>query len=128
MEKLIQQYNALDGQIVSREKINQLATDIFDAIYLNETIFGPLHTKLANLLIDNPDDTHFKINLSEKIEVPTGLGAPRHKGTAKEALTDCGRLKPGYKYVKGGKIEKVANKKEKSTVKIDFKLLQMILM
>lgn len=39
------------------------------------------------------------------------LAAPRHKGIAKEALTECGRLKPGYKYVKGGKIEKIPKNK-----------------
>ncbi len=40
------------------------------------------------------------------------LAAPRHKGIAKEALTECGRLKTGYKYVKGGEIEKIEKKKK----------------
>ena len=38
------------------------------------------------------------------------LAAPWHTGTAKTALSDCGRLKKGYMYTKGGKIEKVEKK------------------
>jgi antirestriction protein ArdC len=42
-----------------------------------------------------------------------GLNAPRHEGIAKEALSECGRLLPGYKYNKGGKIVKVETGKKK---------------
>jgi len=42
-----------------------------------------------------------------------GLNAPRHEGIAKEALSECSRLLPGYKYNKGGKIVKVETGKKK---------------
>ncbi|MFC4219005.1 ArdC family protein [Flagellimonas marina] len=41
----------------------------------------------------------------------TGLGAPRHGGLAKEALTSCGRLKKGYMFEKGGKIVRAPEKR-----------------
>lgn len=43
-------------------------------------------------------------------QLKMALAAPWHDGAAKEALSSCGRLKKGYKYVKGGKIEKVEKK------------------
>lgn len=49
--------------------------------------------------------------LSKPEQLKMALNAPRHKGLAKTALTECGRLKPGYKYEKGGKIKKVTPKK-----------------
>jgi len=46
-----------------------------------------------------------------------GLNAPRHNGAAKNALSECGRLKKGFKYEKGGKIVKVKKQpKKKSSV------------
>ena len=50
----------------------------------------------------------------DKNQLELGLAAPRHKGIAKKALSDCGRLKKGYKYAKGGEIVKVAEKKKAS--------------
>jgi|GEM_PF-1765223 len=46
-----------------------------------------------------------------------GLNAPHHKGAAKNALSECGRLKKGFRYEKGGKIVKVKkqSKKKKPT-------------
>lgn len=49
-----------------------------------------------------------------------GLGAPRHNGIARDALTECGRLKPGFKYEKGGKIVKI-EKKENPKKKVSAK-------
>lgn len=50
--------------------------------------------------------------LKEIYSAEKGLNAPRHSGKAKEALTECGRLKPGYKYIKGGEIVKVGKTKQ----------------
>lgn len=44
-------------------------------------------------------------------QLKMALAAPWHSGAAKEALSDCGRLKKGYKYTKGGQIVKVEKKK-----------------
>jgi len=44
-------------------------------------------------------------------QLKMALAAPWHDGVAKEALSSCGRLKKGYMYAKGGKIEKVEKKK-----------------
>ena len=46
----------------------------------------------------------------EKATMPKALAASQHEGLAKDALSECGRLKPGYRYVKGGKIVKASSK------------------
>lgn len=42
----------------------------------------------------------------------------------KDALDDCGRLKPGYRYLKGGQVEKVEKKEAKKTASVKKKNLQ----
>lgn len=44
-----------------------------------------------------------------------GLNAPWHEGMAKEALSDCGRLLPGYKYQDGNIVKVETSKKKKPT-------------
>lgn len=51
------------------------------------------------------------------IDTVAGLNAPRHKGAKKAALTECGRLKPGYKYLKGGQIIKLKQTPERTPKK-----------
>lgn len=46
-----------------------------------------------------------------------GLTGPQHTGVAKKALNNCGRLKPGYKFSKGGKIEKTNSNKKSDPLK-----------
>ena len=122
--KSVKAYNALNGKTVKREKLI--------AILKQATTEG--QQKIVNKLtqvLDTHSNKVFTVTISQKITAQSGLGAPRHKGMAKEALDECGRLKPGYKYVKGGKIEKVEKKrnpkkKETKTLKYDFENDQMV--
>lgn len=68
MQHLINTYNNLDGKTVAREDLKKLTDQVFDAIFYDESTFGPLHTKLVSLLLDNPDHTHFKLTIANKIE------------------------------------------------------------
>lgn len=117
MQDLINQYNALDGQTVTRAYLVELfekmdSLNVFDNELVNNDInffikkqFSEATEKLENLLYNNHHE-QFKLTIANKIDLPIGLGAPRHEGIAKEALDNCSRLKPGYKFTKGGGIEK----------------------
>lgn len=127
MPTIVEKYNALDGRTVTRddlEKIwHQAEKEGQDLIV----------DKIANLLLMHEDES-FIISIKTPI---SGLMAPRHSGIGKQALTECGRLKKGYKY-QDGKIVKVAKKatkkkaakkattkpRKKSTVKQNVDLLE----
>ncbi len=123
----VQKFNSLNGKTVSRKELLELSTQAFDEQQFE--VFNRLNT----LLTKYPDADEFILKLSKKATFdkkahggpkpkkskPTKkksnakLSAPRHTGLAKEALTECGRLRPGYRYVKGGKLEKVLKPKNK---------------
>jgi|GEM_PF-4428096 len=116
---VVKEFNALDGKTVSRDRLKALRK-----LAVNQ-LQQQVVKKIDKILFANPKSffgligaDNFNIQLATKLKwVPTGtaLGAPRHSGIAKEALTDCGRLKPGYVYVKGGNIKKVEKKKKVSS-------------
>jgi len=97
-------YNGLSGAVMTREDVKDLAIKAE-----NEGCPG-ITEKLVDVLLSNNETETFDITVNEQIGTP-GLNAPRHTGIAREALDDCGRLKPGYIYEKGGKISKVVKKK-----------------
>lgn len=102
----VEQFNALDGKTVSRATLEELAALGKDQGQMQ------VYEKLTSVL-NSHDDKSFKINITQPI---SGLNAPRHSGTAKVALDDCGRLKKGYKY-KAGKIVKIATRKKSKPVR-----------
>ena len=111
--KLIEKYNNLDDKTVTRKELTDYYLSLFD--YLPESeIITIIRSKIDKLLDSDTTSKSFKITISEKYnkETAKGLNAPRHKGNAKTALTECGRLKKGYKYVKGGKIVKLPRNKK----------------
>lgn len=119
MTNLIKQYNALDGQNVTRKELSKLCDKLFNTIgesAEHEALFGEPHTKLSNLLNKFSDVNVFAITLSKKIS-ENGLNGSWHTGIKKEALDNCNRLKKGYKYDKGGKIVKVSKTKAKPKTK-----------
>lgn len=106
MTAAVEKFNALNGRTVDREELEKLAKLGKDQGQMQ------VYEKLISVLNSN-DDKSFKINITKPI---TGLNAPRHSGTAKVALDDCGRLKKGYKY-KAGKIVKIVTRKKSKTVR-----------
>jgi len=140
INKLIKKYNALEGKEVSRDDLSKLSTLAFDAISYNEKIAGEIHTKL-NKILDKYDKDKFVVKSLKKYSLQkttpvnpskqgknekdlpgktrskktreSGLKAPRHNGAAKNALSECGRLKKGFRYEKGGKIVKVKKQSKK---------------
>lgn len=140
INQLIKKYNALKGKEVSRDNLSKLSTLAFDAIAYDEKIAGEIHSKLNKILnkydkdkfvvktlkkysLQKTPSVNVSIQKEKKKTLPgkiaknkkheLGLKAPRHNGAAKNALSECGRLKKGYKYVKGGKIVKVKKTKKK---------------
>jgi len=112
----------------------------FDAIFYNQKIAGEIHSKLVKIL-EKYDSDKFEIktlkkyslqkslpvkaskqrkikkklpgNLTKNKKQDSGLKAPRHNGAVKKALSECGRLKKGFKYEKGGKVVKVKQQPKK---------------
>lgn len=66
--------------------------------------------RLSKVLRNNPDAKTFNMTIAKY--PATGLNGAQHSGDYKEALDDCGRLRPGYRFM-GGKVVKVLTKKEK---------------
>ena len=103
----------------SVQKFNKLHNGTWSRIYLKKIITQAEKEKevevlrrLNALLDSNPDAVEFILTIDTPVKpykMPS-LGAARHTGLAKEGLSDCGRLKPGFKYEKGGKIVKVEKK------------------
>tara|TARA_R110002051_G_scaffold257868_1_gene316869 strand:+ start:5007 stop:8618 length:3612 start_codon:yes stop_codon:yes gene_type:complete len=138
MKNSVQQFNALDGKTVSREelwalaalaekenqgevygKITNLLNDYSDKSFVIELTSKAKWVPQKGLGCPGTDCgcnglgcPGENCSCGNKGQQPAnGLGAARHSGLAKEALTDCGRLRPGYVYRKGGVIEKVEKKK-----------------
>jgi len=140
INQLIKKYNALEGEEVSRDALNKLSTLAFDAIAYDEKIAGEIHSKL-NKILDKYDKDKFEVKSLKKYSLQktasvntskqkekkkflpgnsaknkkqeSGLKAPRHNGAAKNALSECGRLKKGFRYEKGGKIVKIKKQTKK---------------
>lgn len=57
--------------------------------------------RLSRILNAYPTEQRFVINIKDYPATPTALAGAHHTGDYREALDDCGRLKKGYKFVKG---------------------------
>ncbi|MBE7693282.1 ArdC family protein [Tenacibaculum finnmarkense] len=99
-----QQFKNLNGSTVSR---SQLEAIIENAKKANDT---EIIYRLSGILLANKGVNRFNVSLRQ---YPTALAGSRHKGAYKEALTECGRLRKGWKFSKGG-VFKVATLDKKT--------------
>ncbi|MFJ1431363.1 hypothetical protein ACILE2_11275, partial [Capnocytophaga canimorsus] len=101
----IQLFNELNGKEVSRNYLEEI---LQQAKTENQT---DVIYRVSKILNDYPNTKHFDINI---VQYPQGLAGAMHTGDYREALDDCGRLRKGWKFVKGNvvKVEK-KEKKEK---------------
>lgn len=97
----IELFNDLDTKTVTRTELLQIAHKA------EGDHNGYVLDKIINILLANPTDQKFEIEISKKATI--GLnGTYKSKnriGIAKIALDSCGRLKKGFKFLKGGIIE-----------------------
>lgn len=101
----LEAFNALDNREVSRKEVEQVLTQ---AKAENNTA---IIYRLSRVLNDSPEATHFEITITH-YDSPTGLSGVQHTGDYREALDDCGRLRKGWKFVKGN-VVKVEEKPKK---------------
>ena len=109
----LEQFNALNGTKAYRkdlENILQKAKDENNA---------SLVYRISKTLNAFPDVNSFEIEIISYPEAPQGLSGAQHSGNYKEALDDCGRLRKGWKFVKGNvvKIQKKEKPKKESKPK-----------
>lgn len=102
---VLEKFRELNGKTISRKQIENL---IVDAKNENET---EVVYRLSKILLNNPDTQNFDITLNQ---YATSLNAPRHKDLYKEVLTECGRLRKGWRFERGSVIKvPILNKKTK---------------
>ena len=101
----LEAFNALDNREVSRKEVEQVLTQ---AKAENNTA---IIYRLSRVLNDSPEATHFEITITH-YDSPAGLSGVQHTGDYREALDDCGRLRKGWKFVKGN-VVKVEEKPKK---------------
>ena len=113
----LEAFNALDNREVSRKEVEQVLTQ---AKAENNTA---IIYRLSRVLNDSPEATHFEITITH-YDSSVGLSGVQHTGDYREALDDCGRLKKGWKFVKGNvvKVEKKEKPKKGKTPKNILKL------
>lgn len=100
----LESFNALDNREVSRKEVEQVLTQ---AKAENNTA---IIYRLSRVLNDSPEATHFEITITH-YDSSVGLSGVQHTGDYREALDDCGRLRKGWKFVKGNVVK--VEKKEK---------------
>ncbi|WP_298827168.1 hypothetical protein [uncultured Capnocytophaga sp.] len=113
----LEAFNALNNREVSRKEVEQVLTQ---AKAENNTA---IIYRLSQALNNSPEATHFEITITQ-YDSAAGLSGVQHTGDYHEALDDCGRLRRGWKFVKGNvvKVEEKPKKeakpkKEKATQK-----------
>ena len=113
----LESFNALDNREVSRKEVEQV---LAQAKADNNTA---IIYRLSRVLNDSPEATHFEITITH-YDSSVGLSGVQHTGDYREALDDCGRLKKGWKFVKGNvvKVEKKEKSKKGKTPKNILKL------
>ena len=113
----LESFNALDNREVSRKEVEQV---LAQAKAENNTA---IIYRLSRVLNDSPEATHFEITITH-YDSPVGLSGVQHTGDYREALDDCGRLRKGWKFVKGNviKVEKKEKPKKGKTPKNILKL------
>ncbi len=89
---ITQEFLALDGKEIKRTKLTQLIEKAKQANH-TEVVY-----RLSKIVLENPEDTTFEIAITK---YPTALAAPHHRGAYKEALTKTGKLRKGWRFVKG---------------------------
>jgi len=111
----LEQFNALNGTKAYRkdlENILQKAKDENNA---------SLVYRISKTLNAFPDVNRFEIEIISYPEAPQGLSGAQHSGNYKEALDDCGRLRKGWKFVKGNVVKIEAKPKKESKPKKETK-------
>ena len=111
----LESFNALDNREVSRKEVEQVLTQ---AKAENNTA---IIYRLSRVLNDSPEATHFEITITH-YDSPVGLSGVQHTGDYREALDDCGRLRKGWKFVKGNVIKVEEKPKKGKTPKNILKL------
>ena len=107
----LEQFNALNGTKAYRkdlENILQKAKDENNA---------SLVYRISKTLNAFPDVNRFEIEIISYPEAPQGLSGAQHSGNYKEALDDCGRLRKGWKFVKGNVVKIEAKPKKEAQPK-----------
>ena len=111
----LEAFNALDNREVSRKEVEQVLTQ---AKAENNTA---IIYRLSRVLNDSPEATHFEITITH-YDSPAGLSGVQHTGDYREALDDCGRLRKGWKFVKGNVVKVEEKPKKGKTPKNILKL------
>ena len=101
----LEAFNYLNNREVSRKEVEQVLTQ---AKAENNTA---IIYRLSQALNNSPEATHFEITITQ-YDSSAGLSGVQHTGDYREALDDCGRLRKGWKFVKGNVI-KVEEKPKK---------------
>lgn len=101
-------FYALNGAVITRKGIQRII-DLAKKENETEIIY-----RLSKVLNEQPNGKKFKIVL-EQYPAP-GLNAARHSGIYKDALDNCGRLKPGFQF-KDGSILKIVKKRRPAVKK-----------
>ena len=101
----LEAFNALNNREVSRQEVEQVLTQ---AKAENNTA---IIYRLSQALNNSPEATHFEITITQ-YDSAAGLSGVQHTGDYREALDDCGRLRRGWKFVKGN-VVKVEEKPKK---------------
>ena len=101
----LEAFNALNNREVSRKEVEQVLTQ---AKAENNTA---IIYRLSQALNNSPEATHFEITITQ-YDSSAGLSGVQHTGDYREALDDCGRLRKGWKFVKGN-VVKVEEKPKK---------------
>ena len=112
----LEAFNTLDNREVSRKEVEQVLTQ---AKAENNTA---IIYRLSRVLNDSPEATHFEITITH-YDSSVGLSGVQHTGDYREALDDCGRLRKGWKFLKGNviKVEKKEKPKKGKTPKKETK-------
>ena len=111
----LESFNALDNREVSRKEVEQV---LAQAKAENNTA---IIYRLSRVLNDSPEATHFEITITH-YDSPVGLSGVQHTGDYREALDDCGRLRKGWKFVRGNVIKVEEKPKKGKTPKNILKL------
>ena len=101
----LEAFNALNNREVSRKEVEKILTQ---AKAENNTA---IIYRLSQALNNSPEATHFEITITQ-YDSAAGLSGVQHTGDYREALDDCGRLRKGWKFVKGN-VVKVEEKTKK---------------
>ena len=101
----LEAFNDLNNREVSRKEVEQI---LIQAKAENNTA---IIYRLSQALNNSPEATHFEITITQ-YDSAAGLSGVQHTGDYREALDNCGRLRKGWKFVKGNVI-KVEEKPKK---------------